>query len=111
MIEFAWFYLLKLAIIAVLVGLIVHPFYKQYKEEGDFFVTKKMPYVFIALLIIMLVLSPIKIDTGTSADRMRKTYDTPVKQNIQEIETKAKERYQAPSNEDEINQITEGNNQ
>lgn len=111
MIEFAWFYLLKLGIILALLGVIIHPFYKQYKAEGNFFVTSKVPYTLMAVLIIMLVLSPIKLDTGTSADRMRKSYDAPVVHNIQEIETKAEERYEAPSNEDEIKQITEGSNQ
>lgn len=106
MIEFAWFYILKTLIIMALLGIIAMPFWKQFKAEGNFKVTKKYPYVVAVFLVMMLVFSPIKIDQSTQSDAVLRSYDTPTATNIGEIDARVREKYQAPSNEKQIEEIT-----
>ena len=108
MIEFAWFYMLKAAIITMMLFFIIKPFYKEFKEKGE--VTPKGKKVSISLAILLAVLvvfNPIKIDNSTSADMMRQSYDKTTEQNIEEIIKHDVTQYSPNNNEDAIKRILE----
>lgn len=104
--EFAWFYTLKFCIILILLYFSVNPFVKQYRTHGDLKIKSKYPYVIAFVLIILILFNPIKINNSEKVEMTRKTYDTQI-QELGEIKLRAKEKYEAPSNENEIKTILE----
>jgi len=105
--DFHYFYVLKFGIVVLLLWLAARPVLKQYKKNHKIEAPKqKYPYIIVAVLLTFLLFNPVKFDTGSQADRMRKTYDTPIERNIDVVKTQPKERYQAPSNKTEIERIT-----
>lgn len=108
MIEFAWFYVLKIAIVAVFLFFIAKPFYREWQDMGTIsFVGKKVPIILAVLLVVLLAFSPIKIDNSTSAERMRQSYDPVATQHIEEIKKHDVTQYSPDSNEDDIKRILE----
>ena len=56
------------------------------------------------IFLILVILNPVKFDKSTQSEMTRKTYDPQIQQ-VEEIELRAKENYEAPSNEKEIDQL------
>jgi len=109
MVYLAWFNLAIFIASVIMLYFIVKPFYYQYMEHRNFKVKSKVPYILMALFVIMLVFKPVKIDTKSKADALISTYDTEVKQ-ASEIVLKAKDRYNAPDHVEEIKSIISEDN-
>lgn len=108
MIDFAWFYMFKFLVVAVLVFFIARPIYREWKEFGV--VTpkgKKVPIFLAFVLGMLLVFNPLKIDNSTSAERMRQSYDPVATEQIEEIKKHNVTKYSPDSNEDDIKRILE----